>query len=289
MPELPEVETMCRGIAAVVGGRVTDVQRPPCQRRPILFTPNLAAFHRRIVGHKIAGIGRLGKRVLIHLDDAQVIVIEPRMTGLVLVADPPTIEHLRLKLLIDGAGHDELFFWDRRGLGTVRLLTAAEADLFQGLSHIGPDALAIDCGDLRTRLAASKRTIKVALLDQKIVAGIGNLYAAEILHVAGVDPRVLCNHLSKPQWERIHAAFSLVLEEAIRHEGSTLSDGTYRNALNQSGGYQNMHRVYDREGQPCRRCGGTIRRIVQVQRSTFFCPVCQTRSGLHQTLKQVEN
>jgi len=251
-----------------------------------LFTPNLAEFRQRIIGHEIVRIGRRGKRVLVHFDDGQVIVIEPRMTGLVLVADPPTFEHLRLRVLLDGAGHNELLFWDRRGLGTVRLLAASETDQVLGLSRIGPDALTIDCGELRSRLEASKRAIKVALLDQKIIAGIGNLYAAEILHVAGVDPRVPCNRLSRPQWQRIHAAIKLVLDEAIRHEGSTLSDGTYRNALNQDGAYQNMHRVYDREGKACKRCDGTIRRIAQGQRSTFFCPACQTRTGLHQTLRQ---
>jgi formamidopyrimidine-DNA glycosylase len=281
MPELPEVETMCRGIAGIVGSRVVDVQRPPCDRRPILFTPEVATFASRIAGRSIARIGRRGKRVLIYLDDQQVIVIEPRMTGLVLLAEPPTYEHLRMRLLLEDGPHEELLFWDRRGLGTVRLLKKEEADDVLGLDRIGADALEISSSELRERLRTGRRSVKVALLDQKLIAGIGNLYAAEILHVAGVDPRVRCDRLSGPQWKRIHAAIAEVLSEAIRHEGSTLSDGTYRNALNQDGGYQNMHRVYDRTGMVCRRCGGTIVRIVQAQRSTFYCPSCQTRRGLH--------
>lgn len=284
MPELPEVETMCRGIAGVVGSRVVDVQRPPCDRRPILITPDLATFADRTIGHPIVRIGRRGKRVLLYFDDAQVIVIEPRMTGLVLVAGPPTDQHLRLRLVLEGGSHDELLFWDRRGLGTVRLLTKSEADDVLGLERIGADALEISCGQLRDRLGASRRAIKVALLDQKLIAGVGNLYAAEILHVAGVDPRVPSDRLSGPQWQRIHRAICVVLEDAILHEGSTLSDGTYRNALNQDGGYQNMHRVYDRQGKPCLRCGETILRIVQAQRSTFFCPACQKRRGTHTSL-----
>jgi formamidopyrimidine-DNA glycosylase len=287
MPELPEVETMCRGIAGVVGSRVADVQRPPCDRRPILFSPNVTAFADRIIGRSIARIGRRGKRVLIHFDDDQVIVIEPRMTGLVLVAEPPTNEHLRLRLLFENGPHEELLFWDRRGLGTVRLLNKAEADDVLGLGRIGADALEIGCDELRERMGACRRPVKVALLDQKLVAGIGNLYAAEILHVAGIDPRVRCDRLSRPQWHRIHGAISEVLDDAIRHEGSTLSDGTYRNALNQDGGYQNMHRVYDRAGKPCRRCGGTVVRIVQAQRSTFFCPTCQKRRGLHAAMTSI--
>ena len=127
-------------------------------------------------------------------------------------------------------------------------------------------------------MKGSRREIKVALLDQRTVAGIGNLYASEILHVAGVHPQQRCDRLTRSQWQLIHQATQEVLSEAIRYEGSTLSDGTYRNALNKSGSYQNHHRVYARTGEPCNSCNaGRIRRIVQAQRSTFYCPQCQTR------------
>jgi formamidopyrimidine-DNA glycosylase len=128
-------------------------------------------------------------------------------------------------------------------------------------------------------LAGSRREIKVALLDQRALAGVGNLYASEILHLAGVHPQRQCDMLQRAQWQRIHAALVEVLELAIRYEGSTLGDGTYRNALNEAGGYQNHHRVYDRAGEPCPTCHReAIERIVQAQRSTFFCPRCQRRS-----------
>lgn len=118
--------------------------------------------------------------------------------------------------------------------------------------------------------------MKVALLDQRAVAGIGNLYASEILHLAGVGPERPCRELKPKEWQAIAAAALEVLELAIRYEGSTLSDGTYRNALNKTGGYQNEHRVYAKAGEPCPRCTkGTIERIVQTQRSTFFCRRCQ--------------
>jgi formamidopyrimidine-DNA glycosylase len=131
------------------------------------------------------------------------------------------------------------------------------------------------------RLAGSKRAVKVALLDQRAVAGIGNLYASEILHVAQIHPARRCDKLTRSQWQAIAAATHKVLEEAIRYEGSTLGDGTYRNALNQQGSYQNHHRVYDRVGRPCPRCGpgSEVRRIVQAQRATFYCAGCQ-RIGL---------
>src|SRR5262249_19320283 len=202
--------------------------------------------------------------------------IEPRMTGLVLLADPPTREHLRFRLRLTGP-HRELLFWDRRGLGSVRLVSAAEfaALLGRASKTLGPDALAISTKQLRERLQASKRPIKVALLDQRAIAGIGNLYASEMLHAAGIHPAARCNRLRHQQWDRLHTAMQVILNTAIQHEGSTLSDGTYRNALNQSGGYQNHHRVYDRAEKPCPTCGHEVQRIVQSQRSTFFCPTCQ--------------
>ncbi len=287
MPELPEVETMCRGIAPIVGRTIVDAQRPPSTCRPITFSPPIDELRRRICGQRISGISRRGKRVLIHVADAQVMVIEPRMSGMVLVSDPPTTQHLRLRLLLDGAEPRELLFWDRRGLGTVRLLASAELDQWLGMDRIGEDALSIDPQRLRERLGASRRPIKVALMDQRHVAGIGNLYAAEILHVAGVDPRQRCDALSGPQWSRIHRAISLVLWDAIGHEGSTLADRTYRTSLNQDGRYQNHHRVYDLAGTKCRRCQvGVIRRIVQAQRSTYYCPECQRKTGIHASLNE---
>lgn len=277
MPELPEVETMCRGIRGIVGGLVTAVEQPRCDRRPISVTPDWDQIRQRLVGNRVQNIGRRGKRVLIEFADQQLLVIEPRMTGLVLVADPPTTDHLRLRLLFDQCQVPELLFWDRRGLGTLRLLRQQEIDAVLGLQRIGPDALQITADELRDRLGASQRAIKVALLDQRQIAGVGNLYASEALHVAAIDPRLACRQLKRPQWQRLQQAIESVLQEAILHEGSTLSDGTYRNSLNQSGGYQNLHRVYDRAGKPCPDCQGIIERIVQAQRSTFFCPTCQRR------------
>ncbi len=284
MPELPEVETMRRGVMPIVGCRIESAERPPCQRRPIAINPRIDLINRRLTGRTVIAIRRRGKRVMIDVDDDQTIVIEPRMTGLVLLADPPTVEHLRLRITLSGGEHRQLLFWDRRGLGTVRLLRSDEIVNFID-ARLGVDALEISAGQLRDKLRGSRRVIKVALLDQSAVAGIGNLYAVEILYLAGIDPRTRCDHLTLPQWKRIQQAIGEVLQLAITHEGSTLSDGTYRNALNDAGGYQNYHRVYDRAGKPCFRCEtGEIRRIVQAQRSTFFCPVCQRKSGLHPSL-----
>ena len=287
LPELPEVETMRRGVLPVVGSLITQAQRPECRLRPILLEPSIRTFDRRVRGQEITDIGRRGKRVMIHLGNQDVIVIEPRMTGLVLLADPPGPEHLRLRLTLTGGQNEQLLFWDRRGLGTVRLLSADEVQVKVD-DKLGPDALVVTHTELKEKLKTSRREIKVALLDQSVVAGIGNLYAAEILFLSGIDPRTNCDCLTGPQWERIQTATHAVLQEAIEHEGSTLSDGTYRNALNGEGGYQNYHRVYDRVDQSCIRCKkGRIRRMVQAQRSTFFCPKCQQRRGLHHTIRTI--
>jgi formamidopyrimidine-DNA glycosylase len=276
MPELPEVETMCRGIRGCLGARIAAVSRPRCRLKPIRIVPSIASFRRRAVGRSIAGIERWGKRVVVRLDGGGRIVFEPRMTGLVLVADPPNRRHLRLSLRLTGADVDELCFWDRRGLGSVKLLSPAEFDELFAAGSVGPDALSVSAAELRGRFGLSRREVKVALLDQRLLAGIGNLYASEILHVARVHPQRRCDSLTQAQWRRLHAAMRRVLLKAIRYEGSTLSDGTYRNALNQIGNYQNHHRVYDRAGQRCPRCRrGAVVRIVQAQRSTFFCPRCQ--------------
>jgi formamidopyrimidine-DNA glycosylase len=278
MPELPEVETMRRGILRIVGSRISAIEVLRCSRRPITIQPAIQRFRKRAVGQKVVSVDRFGKRVAIRLQNDDRIIFEPRMTGLVLVADPPSEEHLRLRVdFVDGPLH-HVWYWDRRGLGNIRLLTAAELSEQLGQGTLGPDALSVSPLEFRERLCNSHREIKVALLDQRSIAGIGNLYAAEILHLAGVHPRVRCNRLKIVEWDGIHSAMNTVLQAAIRHEGSTLSDGTYRNALNQAGGYQNHHRVYDRAGEVCLTCRiGSIERIVQAQRSTFYCRQCQRR------------
>jgi formamidopyrimidine-DNA glycosylase len=278
MPELPEVETMVRGIrAAVEGRRIVEFRRAQCACRPIVLRPNLPAIKRRCEGESIVAARRRAKKIVLELANGDAFVIEPRMTGLVLLADPPDSEHLRCEWrLAAGRKTRSLWFWDQRGLGTVRLFSRERLEESLGQTRLGPDALAMMPDDWKVRCRATARPIKVALLDQKLVAGIGNLYASEILHLAGIHPARRASRLKTAELLRLAESVHAVLEAAIRHEGSTLSDGTYRNALNQAGGYQNAHRVYDRQGECCLTCRRVeIRRIVQAQRSTYFCPQCQ--------------
>lgn len=278
MPELPEVETMVRGIRPVLEGRrIATVRRCRCRCRPIAIRPTLARLVKRIRGKTVTAVGRLGKRIVIELSSSDRLVIEPRMTGLLLIRDPPDREHLRLEWQFeDGNQNDRLRFWDRRGLGTVRLYRPREFEIDLGPTRLGPDALEMTTRDWAERCGRTRRQIKVLLLDQKVVAGIGNLYAAEILHRAGIHPACRADRLTPARIRKLAAAARSILTTAIKYEGSTLSDGTYRNALNRAGGYQNQHRVYGRADSLCRTCGqAPVVRTIQAQRSTFFCPLCQ--------------
>lgn len=288
MPELPEVETMVRGIRPHVEGReIRTVRVPPCDCRPLLIEPAAKVIARRVAGTTVDRVWRRAKRVILTLSTEDAFVIEPRMTGLMLVDEAPDEGHLRLEWVFADSPHDEvssLWFWDRRGLGTIRLLTPdQQAEVF-GPGNLGTDALEMTEDGWREVLASTSSAIKVALLNQKKVAGIGNLYASEILHRCRIFPEQPAGELSGKQISRIAEAVPAILNEAIRYEGSTLGDGTYRNALNKSGGYQNAHRVYAREGERCLTCRrGRIVRIVQAQRSTFFCRVCQPKPRKRRT------
>jgi len=285
VPELPEVETMRRGIAALEGTLITAARFPSGRRRPLKITPRPALLASLLIGSHVAAVERYGKRIAIRVvagsgAAARWLVIEPRMTGLLLLVEPPTTDHVRMVVDLDaGVASHRLHFWDQRGLGTIRLVDAAGLERVCGAATLGKDGLVIDAGTLARRLGTSRRAVKVALLDQRAVAGIGNIYAAEILHRAGIDPRSACRRLSAGDWNRIAAWTRRVLAAAVRHEGSSIGDELYRTADDRKGRFQRLHRVYGREGCPCRRCHTPIERIVQAQRSTFFCPACQSGRG----------
>lgn len=268
---------MRRGIAPVAGCVIERVRFP---RRgglqPLPVSPSRAEFARRVAGAEVRAVERAGKRVVLRLPEDERVVFEPRMTGLVVLdEEAPTPKHVRA--VFEFAGGRRVTIWDRRGLGTLRLYTAAEFLEALGPHALGPDALELGQDELQERLGASRRAIKPALLDQRAVAGIGNIYAAEALHTAKIDPRRACSELSRREWRALTRAVIAILEEAVEYEGSTLGDGTYRTALNAEGGYQNHHRVYARTGEACprKRCRGLVERIVLGQRATFFCADCQ--------------
>ncbi len=275
---------MCRGLAGVVGRRIVSATLPRSRVRPLSVRPAARVLGRRLTGRTIASVHRRGKRVVIEVTGCvehprEWLVIEPRMTGQMFVVDPPTEEHVRLVVqLAGGAGSRSRFlFWDRRGLGTIRLLDDRGLEAACGTAKLGPDGLIVTGDELAARLGGSRRAVKAALLDQRAVAGIGNIYASEILHRVAIHPQTRCRRIRRGDWERIAVATRRVLAEAVALEGSSIGDETYRTADSRPGRAQQRHRVYDREGKPCRRCRTPIERIVLAQRATFFCPACQAR------------
>ena len=276
MPELPEVETMRRGLLSTIGGTITAITEPIIPYRPIKIDPPIKLFRKRVLHATVVDVIRVAKRVLVALSTGDSIVMQPKMAGIAMISNPPSEQHTRIVFELHGAEADRFFYWDRRGLGTVCLWTPGQIEEHLGPDKLGPDASLVDQGTFLDRFCRIDREVKVALLDQRVVCGIGNLYAAEILHAAKVHPAIRCNRVSKSIWKRLHRETIRILNEAIANEGSTLNDGTYRNAINGEGNYQNRHLVYDRAGEVCLSCNkGTISRIVQAQRSTFYCPNCQ--------------
>lgn len=275
MPELPEVETMRRSILGSIGGTIVTAERVKNRLRPIEVSPKPAAWKKNVIGKKIEDVSRLGKRVVVHVQGEQRIVFEPRMSGIVMPADPPNRTHLRFQILLSGSKTKQILFWDQRGLGSVRLFKLKEFQDYFESGRVGPDALAVSASQMKSRMEKRKTAIKPALLDQKLLAGVGNLYASELLFAAKVDPTLRCCDLTSLQWTAIHRHMNRILRKAIENEGSTLSDGTYVKSKAKDGGYQNMHRVYDKAGSLCKKCKTPIVRFVQNQRSTFGCPTCQ--------------
>ena len=282
MPELPEVETIRRDLASDLGGAVIRSVR--VHHRDILLDGDApAAFRGGLAERRIHGVARRGKNLLFHLlPGGDVLQAQVRMTGRFAVAgrDDPGGRRLRREIgfdhvacefaLLDGR---TLLYDDVRRLGGFRLQSgdewaAREADL--GPEPLEPTFRAID---LARGLGAGRAPVKNALLDQRRVAGVGNIYASEALFRARVDPRRPCGELDAGDLRRLHRALRAVLREALGGGGTTLRD--YRAVNGRSGRFQERLRVYDREGDPCPRCGRPIRRLVQAGRSTYFCDACQ--------------
>jgi formamidopyrimidine-DNA glycosylase len=194
-------------------------------------------------------------------------------------ADPParSLPHVHVRIRFgDGA---ELWFQDPRRFGLLKRVPTDRLRSDPALATLGPDPIASPLSGSALEAAARGATIAVKnfLLDQKRLAGVGNIYASEILHRASIDPRRRAGRLKAREWDEVARETVRVLSEAIERMGTTFS--AYRTLWNEPGSYGSQLLVYDREGEPCRRCGGTIRRIVQGQRSTFYCPRCQRGPG----------
>jgi formamidopyrimidine-DNA glycosylase len=264
MPELPEVQTVVATLAPrIVTRRIRGVEL----LRDDIVHPCGFDLAKALRSKTVQGVSRRGKRIVITLGGGEQFYVHLGMTGR-LTIDPPSaqiIKHTHLILHFDGF---DVRFRDPRRFGGVWWIGRDEST-----DKMGPEPLTLRPETLIQRLAKTRRVIKSALLDQNLIAGLGNIYVDEALFEAGIHPLSIANELSPQQVRRLNRAIKTTLRRAIRHRGSTLRD--YVDADGVSGGFQKLHRVYDRKGQPCANCKTPLERIVIGARSTHFCPHCQ--------------
>jgi formamidopyrimidine-DNA glycosylase len=275
MPELPEVETMVRGLRPALVGKA--IETITVHDPFLLHGSTSEEFERRVRGASVRLVSRRGKWVVIELEGGRgTIVIQPRMTGGFWLIQPDRPEHIRVTFGLRDPDRS-VWFCDARRLGKVAWYAddqSAEAAFAR--SH-GPDALEIAVDDLINRLKKTTRGIKPTLMDQKILAGIGNIYADEVLFRSRLHPERPASGLSKAEVARIHRAIGEILTEAIAAEGSSFDAG-YRTVLGLEGGFLAQNAMYGRGGQPCPLCSGPILKAKiagLVGRPTHYCPTCQ--------------
>lgn len=272
MPELPEVETVRRDLAGVAIGSTFASVAVTGARSVRRHAPSL--LQERLAQRTIIGVRRHGKYLLIDLDDTNVVVVHLRMSGQLLWTprDAPLAKHTHVRFTF-AIGEHELRFVDPRTFGEVWWSPPS----LPTMDHIGPDAwLDLPTPEsLFSRCTGRRSAIKALLLNQEILAGIGNIYSDELLWRARIRYSRTPDRLTRPAWARLHAAMKEVLGEAIEARGSSLSDAQYVDLYGRVGAAQRRHDVYAREHEPCGRCGAPIRRRSFGGRSTFFCAHCQ--------------
>ncbi|TAL27989.1 MAG: bifunctional DNA-formamidopyrimidine glycosylase/DNA-(apurinic or apyrimidinic site) lyase [Alphaproteobacteria bacterium] len=276
MPELPEVETVCRGLSRALAGRRIEAVTLHRKDLRIPFPARLPD----VAGARVEGVSRRAKYILLKLDNAETMVVHLGMSGRMVVKgreegyDREKHDHMLLQMQ-DGT---RVVFNDARRFGLVDLVVTNDLEKHKLFRHLGPEPLerSFDAPYLAGRLKDKKVAIKLAIMDQAVVVGVGNIYASEALFRAGIDPRRRARSLKKPEIAKLVAAIKAVLQAAIKAGGSSLRD--YVQADGELGYFQHRWAVYDKQGQKCKGCScdikktGGIRKITQGQRSTFYCP-----------------
>ena len=272
MPELPEVETIVRQLESVLSGRAT--------RELKIYDRKLeTGLKAEVPGRRIESVTRLGKQICLRLSSNGIdtqplwLVVHLRMTGRLIMDTDRTAQnetHLRAELLLDSGS---LLFYDLRRFGLLMVLKTLDQAAPAG---IDPLSERFTTQRLTRLIAGSTTPVKPWLLRQDRIVGLGNIYASEILFACAIDPRTPAGRLDAAQLTRLHRQIRRILRLAIENCGTTFSD--FQDSHGRIGSFQNLLKVYDREGEPCPRCRTTIRRIIQQQRSTFFCPSCQKSS-----------
>jgi formamidopyrimidine-DNA glycosylase len=277
VPELPEVETVVRDLRPLLAGRCLG--RVRVSKRP-LRRPWSKGWARLLAGRRVEAVRRRGKWIVLALDGGLRLVIHLGMTGRLTVvpAAEPVAKHTHLLIDLD-EGREQLRFRDVRRFGSATLFAGADELLgrFFEEAGLGPEPFDLEPAEWRDRLRRTRRCLKAVLLDQRVVAGVGNIYADESLYEARLHPTRKASGLSGAEAERLRRAVARVLRRAIECRGSTIRD--YVGGSGKRGGYQEEFRAYGRTGEPCRRCGTAIAHMRLAGRSTHFCPYCQRRQG----------
>jgi formamidopyrimidine-DNA glycosylase len=282
LPELPEVETVRRGLEPVLAGRVLV---RVVQNRPNLRWPLPQRFAERLTGRRVERLGRRSKYLLADLDGGETLIMHLGMSGRMLVEGAVVGGHVHVHGRI--AAHDHVVFEveggtrvtfnDARRFGAMDLWPTGRLDEHRLLAALGPEPLGNGFSGawLAERFSGRTTTVKAALLDQRNVAGLGNIYVCEALHRAGISPKRRAGSIARARLDRLAVAIRETLGEAIAAGGSSLRD--YRRADGELGYFQHAFRVYGRAGEPCATpgCRGAVARVVQTGRSTFHCPACQ--------------
>ncbi len=261
MPELPEVETVVRSVAPHITGRTIKTVALYSAR---VTRGGLKQTAKRLTGRVIQRLRRRGKQIFVDLDRG-ILYMHLGMTGKLLWNGEPG-KYTRAVFELDNG---VLLFDDIRQFGRVEFF----GQLPEILTRVGPDALSVAFEEFHERLSQRRGNVKAVLLNQAFLAGVGNIYADETLFAARIHPRAAVNRISKKRLQELHRRLIEVLQAAISHRGSSISD--YVDSAGERGSFQQMHNVYGRAGKPCPRCGATIRRIVIAQRGTHYCPHCQ--------------
>jgi formamidopyrimidine-DNA glycosylase len=277
MPELPEVEHVVRALRRTVLGR--QIVAVEIRLAKLISPTSTSIFNRKLKNARIDSIGRRGKYILIELDSNRVLAVHLRMTGQfrVLTPDDALPPHAHAIFYLDD--ERRLVFRDQRQFGVMKLVSSSQLSKTKGIKELAPEPFSDDfsVAYLRDTFARSRRTLKTLLLDQTRVLGLGNIYAAEALFRARINPFKMASELSSRRVERLHQAIRDVLRAAVSGNSARRINLENPNGFSYGEAFGKVWQVYEREGEPCFKCGTRIRRLTHGGRSTYWCPNCQRR------------
>lgn len=270
MPELPEVETIRRDLERlIVGRRIVDVEADSLKQ----VKPSLAIVKEAVLGVTIVKVERRAKMLQIFLSNGKILAVHLKLTGRLLVRKKTDKKDDFQRILMKLGGDKELRFCDARKFGWIKLIENKE-ELEKILADFGPEPLDdLTLEKFKKILRESNRAIKIVLMDQKKIAGVGNIYANDALFLARIDPRRPAKKLRNEEIKKLYEAIEKVLKAGIKYRGA--SDQNYLDALGQKGAYQEHFLVYGRDGEKCLKCQGKIKRLRVGGRGSFYCPSCQ--------------